>query len=207
MDREIGAAVVRRGTETEIKKMETEEETMGKAYVHWRSWHATYPGLVSPAYLNALTLEKCEEIARRWPDNILVAKDGVRVVGFVGYGESTEEAGAGEIYALYVLGILRNGSRSEADEGRTGTARGVSAGLCLASEGEPESFSVLSEMRVFSRREREAQPLRRCGGDQDGPGSVISGLSSGIPTVRRSGSCPDRPRIETVRMVICRTGR
>ncbi len=83
--------------------METEEETMGKAYVHWRSWHATYPGLVSPAYLNALTLEKCEEIARRWPDNILVAKDGVRVVGFVGYGESTEDAGAGEIYALYVL--------------------------------------------------------------------------------------------------------
>ena len=40
----------------EIKKMETEEETRGKAYVHWRAWHEAYPGLVSQEYLDRLTL-------------------------------------------------------------------------------------------------------------------------------------------------------
>ena len=34
----------------QIKKMETEEETRGKAYVHWRAWHDAYPGLVSREY-------------------------------------------------------------------------------------------------------------------------------------------------------------
>ena len=94
----------------EIKKMETEDETRGKAFVHWRSWHDTYPGLVSQEYLDKLTLEKCEEIAFSWPDNLLVAKDKERVVGFVGYGQSTEEPEDGEIFALYVLsGYLGTG--------------------------------------------------------------------------------------------------
>jgi ribosomal protein S18 acetylase RimI-like enzyme len=87
----------------EIKDMETEDEIRGKAYVHWRSWHDTYPGLVSPDYLEKLTLEKCEETAFRWPGNLLVAKDKDRVVGFIGYGQSTEDPEDGEIFALYVL--------------------------------------------------------------------------------------------------------
>ncbi len=87
-----------------IKKMETPEEIKGKASVHWRAWHEAYSGIVSQAYLDKLTLKKCEEIAFQWPDNILVAKDGDRVVGFVGYGKSGEEGPeAGEIFALYVL--------------------------------------------------------------------------------------------------------
>ena len=38
-------------------------------------------------------------------DHILVAKDGERVIGFVGYGASRDAAltGCGEIFALYVL--------------------------------------------------------------------------------------------------------
>ncbi|MBQ2062760.1 MAG: GNAT family N-acetyltransferase [Oscillospiraceae bacterium] len=88
----------------EIKKMETDEEIRGKAYVHWKAWHEAYPGLVSGEYLNRLTLETCEEKAFRWPDNLMVAKDGERVVGFVGYGDRGEEApGVGEVFALYVL--------------------------------------------------------------------------------------------------------
>ncbi|MBQ3792261.1 MAG: GNAT family N-acetyltransferase [Clostridia bacterium] len=84
--------------------METEEERSGKAYVHWKSWHETYPGFVSSDYLAKVTLEKCEETARLWPDNILVAKDGERVIGFVGYGVSREEGPpAGEIFAIYIL--------------------------------------------------------------------------------------------------------
>lgn len=88
----------------EIKKMETDEEIKGKAYVHWKAWHEAYPGLVNAAYLDKLTLEKCEQMAYRWTDNLFVAKDGGRVVGFVGYGDRGDEApGVGEIFALYVL--------------------------------------------------------------------------------------------------------
>ena len=37
-------------------------------------------------------------------DGILIARDGDRVVGFVGYGDRGEEApGVGEIFALYIL--------------------------------------------------------------------------------------------------------
>ena len=87
-----------------IKKMETEAEIRGKAYVHWRSWQEAYPGLVSREYLEKLSLEKCEQMAFRFPENTLVAKEGERVLGFVCYGEGSEEApGIGEIFALYVL--------------------------------------------------------------------------------------------------------
>ena len=46
-----------------IKPMETDEEIRGKAFVHWKCWQVTYPGLVSQAYLDKLTLEKVEEMA------------------------------------------------------------------------------------------------------------------------------------------------
>ena len=87
-----------------LKKMETEEETRGKAYVHWKSWHEAYPGLIAQEHLDKLTLQKCEEIAFRWPENLIVAKDGDWVVGFVGYGNREEEPPElGEVFALYVL--------------------------------------------------------------------------------------------------------
>ena len=53
--------------------------------------------------MERLTLERCVEMAHRWPRNILVAKDGEQVVGFVGYGES-ETPHWGEVFAIYVLG-------------------------------------------------------------------------------------------------------
>lgn len=88
----------------ELKKMESDDEIRGKAYVHWKSWHEAYPGLVDQGYLDALTLEKCEKMAYSWPDNLIVAKDNGRVIGFVGYGDRGDEApNTGEIFALYVL--------------------------------------------------------------------------------------------------------
>ena len=88
----------------EIKTMETDDEIRGKAYVHWKSWHEAYPGLVDQGYLDAMTLEKCEKMAYSWPDNLIVAKDNGRVIGFVGYGDRGDEApNTGEIFALYVL--------------------------------------------------------------------------------------------------------
>lgn len=88
-----------------IKKMETDSEIRGKAYVHFRSWHEAYRGLVDPVYLDKLTLAKCEEIAFRLRENLLVALDGKTVVGFAGYGNCTDDdlSEAGELFALYVL--------------------------------------------------------------------------------------------------------
>ncbi len=85
--------------------MQTESEIAGKAYVHFRSWHETYSDLVDPAYMQSVTLEACQQIAHRWLDHILVAKEGERVVGFVGYGAYRDDTlpGHGEIYSLYVL--------------------------------------------------------------------------------------------------------
>jgi len=85
-----------------IKPMETDAEIKGKAFVHWKCWQEVYPGLVSQEYLDNLTLEKVEEKAFQWRDNILVAKEGERVVGFVGYGKGSD-ADTGEVFALYVL--------------------------------------------------------------------------------------------------------
>lgn len=86
-----------------IKPMETEEEIRGKAYVHWKSWQESYRGMVDQGYLDRMTLTQVEEKAFLWRDNILVAKDGDRVVGFVGYGQARGEEDAGEVFALYVL--------------------------------------------------------------------------------------------------------
>ena len=87
-----------------LKKMETDEEIKGKAYVHWKSWHEAYVGIVSQEYLDKLTLEKCEKMAFSWPDNTIVAKESGNVIGFVCYGDRGEEApDIGEIFALYVL--------------------------------------------------------------------------------------------------------
>ena len=88
-----------------IKKMETDDEIRGKGYVHYKAWQEAYPGLVDQNYLDKMSLEKCEEIAYRWLDNILVAKDSGRVIGFVGYGKCRNEdlIDAGEVFAIYVL--------------------------------------------------------------------------------------------------------
>ena len=62
-----------------IKQMQTDCEISGKAYVHCKSWHETYTGLIDTEYLKKHTLEKCEKIAHQWTDNIIVAKDGDKI--------------------------------------------------------------------------------------------------------------------------------
>ena len=88
-----------------IIPMETVADMEGKGYVHWKSWQESYAGIVSADYLANMTLEKCVEKAKLWPDNILVAKDGERVIGFAAYGAAdTEDIGpCGMIYGLYLL--------------------------------------------------------------------------------------------------------
>lgn len=88
-----------------IKAMETAGEIDGKGYVHYKSWQETYAGLMDADYLKTVTEETCRLKARKWTDNILVAKDGERVVGFVGYRTCRDDglADYGEVFALYVL--------------------------------------------------------------------------------------------------------
>ena len=88
-----------------IKKLDSKEEIKGKGFVHYKSWHETYTGLVSSEYMEKLTLEKCVEIAYRWTDNIIIAKDGDKVIGFVSYGAYRDNSlfGHGEVFAIYVL--------------------------------------------------------------------------------------------------------
>lgn len=88
-----------------IKKMETNDEIKGKGYVHWKSYQEAYQGLVAQDYLDKLTLENCIDAAFRWPDNILVAKDSEKVIGFVAYGTYRDDTmkDTGEVYALYIL--------------------------------------------------------------------------------------------------------
>ena len=88
-----------------IIPMVTDEDMDGKGYVHWKSWHETYTGLIDPAYMERITLEKCVDMAHRWPQNMMVAKDGNKVIGFVGYGEHRDDAltDCGEVFAIYVL--------------------------------------------------------------------------------------------------------
>ena len=85
--------------------METLEEIEGKGYVHYKSWQETYSQLLNAEYLKNITEEKCKMIAHKWTDNILVAKDGENVVGFVAFGECRDESlhNSGEIVAIYVL--------------------------------------------------------------------------------------------------------
>ena len=72
-----------------IKPMQTVDEIDGKGYVHYKSWQETYVGLIDAEYLKNMTEEKCKTIAHTWTDNILVAKDGDKVIG-LSVTENTE---------------------------------------------------------------------------------------------------------------------
>ena len=88
-----------------IKSMETGEEIAGKGRVHYRAWQEAYAGLIDCDYLAGMSEEKCIKQAYQWRENVLVAKDGDGVIGFVGAGRSfdADYGECGEIYALYIL--------------------------------------------------------------------------------------------------------
>lgn len=153
----------------EIKKMESDEEIKGKAYVHWKSWQDAYKGIVDQSYLDSMTLAKCEEIAFKWPDNLIVAKDGNQVVGFVGYGKYHDEEliETGEIFAIYVL------------EEYCGT--GVGKALMQAGLGELDYQTVA--VWVLKDNKRAIKFYEKCGFCIDGREEVIK-LGSPIVEVR-----------------------
>ena len=87
-----------------IKSMETPEEIEGKSLVHWQTWREAYDDLLPAEFQETMTLERCRFFSQKYPENTLIAMDGVKVVGFISYGNFRDETiQAGEIIALYVL--------------------------------------------------------------------------------------------------------
>lgn len=104
----------------QIRPMQTEEEIKGKAYVHWKSWQEAYADLLPQDFLQKIyTLERCQDWASRYPQNILVALVDEQVVGFACYGASSQEdlQEAGERSTPFTFW-------------RTTTARGLATSLC-----------------------------------------------------------------------------
>ena len=87
-----------------IKSMETPEEIEEKSLVHWQTWREAYDDLLPAEFQETMTLERCRFFSQKYPENTLIAMDGMKVVGFISYGNFRDETiQAGEIIALYVL--------------------------------------------------------------------------------------------------------
>lgn len=81
-----------------------EKDYERKGYIHFRSWHETYDGLMDSGYLEKHSLERCINIAKKYPENTLVAEYKNEIVGFASYHKSRDsEDDRGEVSALYVL--------------------------------------------------------------------------------------------------------
>ena len=81
-----------------------EKDYERKAYIHFRSWIETYKGLMDARYLEKHSLERCINIAKKYPEHTLVAEYKNEIVGFAAYNKSSDsEDERGEVYALYVL--------------------------------------------------------------------------------------------------------
>ena len=96
-----------------IKSMETPEEIEDKSLVHWQTWREAYDNLLPAEFQETMTLERCRFFSQKYPENTLIAMDGVKVVGFISYGNFRDETiQAGEIIALYVLWVLKDNKRA-----------------------------------------------------------------------------------------------
>ena len=70
-----------------IKVMETPEEIEGKSLVHWQTWREAYDDLLPAEFQETMTLERCRFFSQKYPENTLIAIDGMKVVGFISYGK------------------------------------------------------------------------------------------------------------------------
>lgn len=78
----------------------TVDDGNAKGYVHWKSWQETYTGLMDAQFLANQSLEKCQDMARRWPENTLVVELDEKIVGFGCWGR---DGSSGEVMAIYLL--------------------------------------------------------------------------------------------------------
>lgn len=81
-----------------------EKDYEQKGYIHFKSWNETYKRLMDSKYLEKHSLERCINIAKKYPENTLVAEYKNEIVGFAAYNKSSDsDDQRGEVYAIYVL--------------------------------------------------------------------------------------------------------
>lgn len=76
------------------------EDIDRKGTIHYQSWQQSYAGIVDAGYLANMSEEKCQAMARQWPENTAVAIADDKVIGFVCWIPSV---GTGELNAVYLL--------------------------------------------------------------------------------------------------------
>lgn len=122
------------------------------AEVHVRTWQQAYAQVFPREFLDSLSVERraqmWEEAAQDQAVDVLVAKEGGRVVGFASSGPARDEEGAGEVYAIYV-----EPERWGAGVGRALMERTLKA---LADRGYREAVLWVLEDNPRARRFYEA---------------------------------------------------
>lgn len=81
------------------------EDYKGKSFVHYQAWNETYTGLIIQDFLDSRSLEKCEKMTNKYPENTYVALIDDKVVGFACPLKSKEDdlGEVGAVQAIYVL--------------------------------------------------------------------------------------------------------
>lgn len=142
-----------------IREMKS-NDIEGKAYVHYKSWHETYTGIIPDKYMEKVTPQKCLDIANKYPKNTIVAIVDDKVIGFACYGQSKDEdlVNAGELIAIYIL---------KEYQGR-GIGR-LMADVCFKKMSDFDYVSVW----VLSKNYNAISFYRRYGFEEDGVKKII----------------------------------
>ena len=143
-----------------IKPLETEEEIKGKAFVHYTAWQEAYDGIVDRSFLDRLSVEKCEDVARTFRTDNLVAKEGDKVVGFAVYGKARDEdlENAGEVSAIYILADYYS--------------QGIGYRLMQEALSRLDAYSKVA-VWVLKDNERAISFYKKCGFEFDGKEQTI----------------------------------
>ena len=143
-----------------IKPLETEEEIKGKAFVHYTAWQEAYDGIVDRSFLDRLSVEKCENVARKFSADNLVAKEGDKVVGFAAYGKARDEdlENAGEVSAIYILADYYS--------------KGIGYSLMKEALSRLDAYSLVA-VWVLKDNERAISFYKKCGFEFDGKEQTI----------------------------------
>lgn len=151
------------GSEPPSIRLATAADAPGISRLQVRAWRAAYRGLLPDALLAALSVERREDIWRRWHDDqplrrIWVAEQPPGLVGFVATGPGRDDdaiASAGEVYAIYVEPALIGSGL-----GRRLLARAVTG---LRAQGFAQATLWVLEGNARARRFYEAAGWRADG--------------------------------------------
>ena len=148
------------------------EEAEGKGLVHYQSWQESYRGIVDDDYLeHRIKLERCQEIAARYPQNTVVAVADGRVVGFGCWcpcRDEDAEPNTGELQALYLLDEYK---------GR-GIGRAL-ADFCVDKLAQCDKVVVW----VLAENQRAIGFYRHYGFEPDGGEQMLT-LGTPVPCIR-----------------------